>query len=103
MSIEIAQEKCVGCGICAEICPGSLFRLDADTAEMKHPENCWGCASCVKECPAGAFRLYLGGDIGGKGGRLSVRKDGALLNWTVEKPDGTSVTLTVDSRNANNY
>ncbi|MDR0862502.1 MAG: ferredoxin family protein [Oscillospiraceae bacterium] len=102
MSIEISREKCVACGACAVVCPGTLIWVDA-AAYIKTPDNCWGCASCVKECPRGAIRLYLGADAGGRGGKLSARRDGALTHWSVEKPDGKTVEITVDSRESNAY
>lgn len=104
MSIEILAEQCIGCGQCVEICPGSLIkRDDRGKAWMKYPQNCWGCASCLKECPSGAIRLYLGRDMGGLGGKLSIRRERALLHWKVEMPDGSSRTITVNSKNANQY
>lgn len=104
MSIEIWAEQCIGCGKCLEICPGSLIKRDElGKAWMKYPQNCWGCASCLKECPVGAIRLYLGRDMGGLGGKLSIRREGTLLHWTVEMPEGSSRTITVNSKNANQY
>ena len=103
MSIQIDRTKCVGCGQCAEICPGTLIRMTQKKAEMRYPMECWGCASCVKECPAQAISLYLGADIGGAGCRMTVNKDGNLLHWIVSRPDASEETITVDSRNANQY
>jgi adenylylsulfate reductase subunit B len=104
MSIESIPEDCVGCGLCVAVCPGSLIRLDsAGKAFLNDPQNCWGCASCIKECPHQALKLYLGSDIGGLGGRLSVQREGHLLHWTVEKPDGATQTVIVDRQNANKY
>lgn len=103
MSIEIIADRCIGCGQCVQICPGSLFDISGNKAAMKYPQNCWGCASCIKECAAGALRLYLGRDMGGLGGTLSVTRDGPLLHWAVERPDGSRHTITVDSRNSNQY
>lgn len=104
MSIEVSQSRCVGCGRCAEVCPGTLLRLNrAGKAEIRFPQNCWGCASCVKECPVQAIALFLGEDMGGLGGRLTVRRENTLLHWTVKKPDGSGQTVTVDSQSANKY
>jgi adenylylsulfate reductase subunit B len=102
MSIDIATDKCIACGRCADICPGSLITLGTYAA-IARPERCWGCASCVKECPQGAISLYLGHDIGGLGGRMTARRDGALTHWTVARPSGETVTITVDSRDSNKY
>ena len=104
MSIEINRTLCIGCGRCAAVCPGTLIQLDAEgKAFIPRPERCWGCASCVKECPVQAIALFLGEDMGGLGGKLTVRREKTLLHWTVTKPNGESETLTVDSRNSNQY
>jgi adenylylsulfate reductase subunit B len=103
MSIEIKRDICVACGNCSQICPGSLIKLKEGKAVIPRIERCWGCASCVKECPAGAIALFLGDDIGGLGGRMTVRRDGTLLHWTVTMPDASSQTVTIDSGDANKY
>ncbi len=104
MSIEISRDACIGCGLCTEVCPGTLIRLDnCGKARIPRPERCWGCASCVKECPVQAIAMFLGKDIGGLGGRLTVRRENTLLHWKVAKPDGDIRTLTVDSRDSNKY
>ena len=54
-------------------------------------------------CPVHAVSLYLGADIGGMGSRMTVKKEGSLLHWTVTHPDQTTETITVDSRDANQY
>ncbi len=104
MSIEISRAVCIGCGQCTEVCPGTLIRRNGGgKAYIPRPERCWGCASCVKECPVQAITLFLGEDMGGQGGKLTVRKEKTLLHWTVKKPNGDTKTLTVDSRDSNKY
>ena len=50
MSIAINKSKCIGCGRCSVVCPGSLIKLGEDKkAYIKYPKDCWGCTSCVKE------------------------------------------------------
>lgn len=103
MSIHIDRKKCIGCGQCAEICPGTLIQMKEQKAFMRYPQECWGCVSCVKQCPVHAIALYLGADIGGAGSRMTVQKEGSLLHWTVTRPDTSQETITVDSRDANRY
>jgi len=103
MSIEIRRDLCTTCGRCSKICPGSLIKLKEGKAVIPRPERCWGCVSCIKECPAEAIALFLGEDMGGLGGRMTVRRDGTLLRWTVTKPDSSVQTITTNSRDANKY
>ncbi|MCL2100293.1 MAG: ferredoxin family protein [Fibromonadales bacterium] len=103
MSIEIRHDLCTACGRCSLICPGSLIKFKEKKAVIPHPERCWGCASCIKECPSEAIALFLGRDIGGLGGRMTVRREGSLLHWTVTMPDSSSQTVTINSRDANKY
>lgn len=104
MSIRIDTDKCVGCGACREVCPGNLIKRDpAGKAFLKHPEECWGCASCLKECRRGAIFYYLGADIGGRGSLMRTEREGDLTHWIITRPDGESVTVTVDRRRSNQY
>ena len=103
MSIRIREERCVGCGKCQEVCPGTLIQIKDKKAVMKYPKNCWGCVSCVKEGKMGAIEFYLGADIGGMGGTMNVTQKGDLLNWNITRSDGSELVISVDRRNSNKY
>ena len=104
MSIEINRSKCVGCGKCRDVCPGTLIALDTEKrAYIKYPRDCWGCTSCIKECPVCAIRFFLGADMGGMGSRMYTEKHGNILDWLIEKPDGGIVKISVDTRESNKY
>ena len=53
----IDKEMCVGCGICADICPehAVVFR---NTHPMIDPHRCSGCGLCADECPSEAISLH---------------------------------------------
>jgi len=103
MSIEIRRDLCTACGRCSRICPGSLIKVQDGAAVIARPERCWGCASCIKECPAEAIALFLGEDMGGLGGKMTVRRENTLLHWTVTKLDSSVQTITTNSRDSNKY
>lgn len=104
MSIRVKADACHKCGRCVEACPGNLIKQDKEKrAYIKRPEECWGCTSCLKECAFGAIQFYLGADIGGRGSVMHVEKDGPLSHWIIESPGVAPVTITVDSRSANQY
>jgi adenylylsulfate reductase subunit B len=103
MSIRINKDKCIGCGKCTEVCPGTLIDLTDKKAVMQYPKDCWGCVSCVKECPVGAIEFFLGADIGGNGSTMNVTTEGDILHWNIQKTDGSVTTIDVDRRNSNKY
>lgn len=94
----------MGCGRCADACPGGLIRVaEGGTATMLRPRDCWGCTACVKECPANAIVYFLGADMGGRGTSLSVRRSGTTNVWTFTRPDGSTTSITTDATKANKY
>lgn len=103
MSIRIDDTKCIGCGRCASVCPGTLIAVKDGKAEMRYPRDCWGCVSCVKECPVEAIALFLGADIGGMGSTMTVEQEQDVLHWKVHKYDGTQIVIDIDRRDANRY
>ncbi len=104
MSIMIDKARCIGCGRCGAVCPGSLIKSDEHRkAYIKYPKDCWGCTSCVKECPVYAIEFFLGADIGGTGSTVHTEEHGSVLRWVVSLPDGTSREIDIDRRESNRY
>lgn len=103
MSIAIDKNKCIGCGKCSEVCPGSLIKLENKKAFIKYPKDCWGCTSCIKECPVNAVQFYLGADIGGMGSLVHTEKNGDILSWIIRRSDGTENEIKVNTKESNKY
>ena len=104
MSIAIDKDKCIGCGKCLTVRPGSLIKRGKNgRAFIKYPKDCWGCTSCIKECPVYAIRFFLGADIGGMGSLMHTQSDGDVLRWIIEKSDGQISEIVVDRKESNKY
>lgn len=104
MSIAINSQKCIGCGACKNICPGNLIKFNKNQkAYIKYPKDCWGCCSCIKECNNYAINLYLGADIGGRGGNMHTQQDSDIINWIIKDRDGSENVIQIDKKNSNNY
>ena len=50
---------CIGCGNCAEFCPGDVIEMDElNKAVIKHPKDCWTCYICELACPVKAIDVH---------------------------------------------
>lgn len=103
MSIAIDRNKCIGCGKCSIVCPGSLIKVENKKAFIKYPKDCWGCTSCLKECTVNAVEFYLGADIGGMGSLVHVEKNGNILNWIINRSDGITTEIKINTKESNKY
>lgn len=64
--LDIATERCKGCGLCVDICPKHVLGLDATVVNEHgyHPVRltdaaaCTSCALCARICPDAVFAVY---------------------------------------------
>lgn len=57
----INEKDCIGCGICASICPMQVFLHfeKKSTPSVAYSEECWHCNACVLDCPSKALTLRI--------------------------------------------
>lgn len=53
--IVVNEEKCVGCGICACVCP--VDALEGLGTIVVNKEKCSECLECVENCPVDALEM----------------------------------------------
>jgi len=54
-------EKCIGCGICIEVCPHEVFQqVDSRTVIVKDKDRCMECGACALNCPVNAVVVKPG-------------------------------------------
>ena len=53
--IKIDEEKCNGCGLCAEACHEGAIGMVNDKAKLLREDYCDGLGDCLPACPAGAI------------------------------------------------
>ena len=55
--IHIDEEKCNGCGACAEACHEGAIGMVDGKARLLREDYCDGLGDCLPACPAGAIRF----------------------------------------------
>jgi len=66
LPLEIAAERCKGCGLCVAICPHAALDMDPQVVNPLgyHPVRlidaaaCTSCALCARICPDAVFAVY---------------------------------------------
>ncbi len=53
----ISEEKCVKCGLCAQICPLDVIKVEQKRIIVKYPDECWHCRACAIDCPKQAITM----------------------------------------------
>lgn len=55
----VDEKRCVGCGICARLCPPASLKIVKGKAHFHYPE-CIRCFCCQEHCPKGAITIRKG-------------------------------------------
>jgi len=69
--IAVKSEKCVGCGICEEVCPRGAIKVGE--IAIIDEAKCNLCGLCVRECPNQAIEIT---NFKNRGEKIMPRKDG---------------------------
>ena len=59
-SLELFRDRCVGCGMCIDVCPHGVFFLKDGRASISDRDRCMECGACLVNCAFGAIGVDKG-------------------------------------------
>ena len=59
-TLHLDSDRCVGCGICTEVCPHQLLHMWEGKALIIDRDACMECGACALNCPVKALTVDAG-------------------------------------------
>jgi len=59
-SLELNPLRCIGCGMCVNVCPHAVFVMDGKNARIADRDACMECGACSRNCPTMASSVRAG-------------------------------------------
>jgi NAD-dependent dihydropyrimidine dehydrogenase PreA subunit len=60
VTLELDEEKCVGCGMCLVVCPHAVLGMNNGNARIEKRDACMECGACARNCPVEAVTVQAG-------------------------------------------
>lgn len=55
--LDVSVQKCIGCGVCTEVCPHGVLCIVDNKVQIKEKDSCMECGACAMNCPVGAISV----------------------------------------------
>ncbi len=60
VTLKLDTSRCIGCGMCVNVCPHAVFRLESRIVTIADRDACMECGACAKNCPTSALSVQAG-------------------------------------------
>ncbi len=60
VTLQLDENKCTGCGMCLEVCPHEVFKMNSSHVIIRNRDACMECGACSLNCPAVAIAVQSG-------------------------------------------
>lgn len=60
VTLRLDENICTGCGICLEVCPHDVFKMNGSHVVIQNRDACMECGACSRNCPFGAILVNAG-------------------------------------------
>ncbi len=60
VTLKLDTDRCKACGLCVNVCPHNVFKLDHRKAQIINIDSCMECGACAKNCAFSAISVTPG-------------------------------------------
>jgi NAD-dependent dihydropyrimidine dehydrogenase PreA subunit len=60
VTLQLDPRRCIGCGMCVNVCPHAVFEIVAKKARIASRDACMECGACALNCPTTALAVHAG-------------------------------------------
>jgi ferredoxin len=60
VTLRLDESKCTGCGMCLDVCPHEVFKMNGRHVLIQNRDACMECGACRVNCPAKAISVESG-------------------------------------------
>jgi ferredoxin len=60
VTLQLDENKCTGCGMCLDVCPHEVFRMNGKHVIIQNRDACMECGACSQNCSANAIWVQSG-------------------------------------------
>jgi ferredoxin len=60
VTLQLDENKCTGCGMCLDVCPHEVFKMNSSHAIIRNRDACMECGACSRNCPFNAISVESG-------------------------------------------
>lgn len=60
VTLRLDESKCNGCGMCLDVCPHDIFKMNSRHVTIQNRDACMECGACSQNCPTDAIFVQSG-------------------------------------------